>query len=152
MERGRPRKRSDGTPIGASHRRAESKRSTSAERKAFETLPQGYRPRDAVKKLEQSEMAHLQKQALGQAARFEVLRKEDVDNLSKVSQQVFSVLRLLLIYILTNRQRNSANSMKEPSISATPTHLSAPGAATCNRESASTSARLAWPSLATKPC
>lgn len=88
MERGRPRKRSDGTPIGASHRRAESKRSTSAERKAFETLPQGYRPRDAVKKLEQSEMAHLQKQALGQAARFEVLRKEDVDNLSKELRQL----------------------------------------------------------------
>lgn len=85
MERGRPRKRLDGTTIGGNHRRAESKRSLSTERRAFETLPQGYRPRDAAKRLDQAEIAHLQKQALGQAARFEILRKEDVDNLSKVS-------------------------------------------------------------------
>ncbi|KAI0407727.1 hypothetical protein F4802DRAFT_525053 [Xylaria palmicola] len=88
MERGRPRKRLDGTPIGANHRRAESKRSLSADRRAFETLPQGYRPNDAVKKLDQSETAHLQRQALGQAARFEVLRREDVDNLSKELRQL----------------------------------------------------------------
>jgi hypothetical protein len=34
--------------------------------------------------LRQEEIAALQKQALQQAARFEVLRKEDVDNLSRV--------------------------------------------------------------------
>ncbi len=70
MERGRPRKRTDGTLIGTKHRRTESKRSLSAERRAFEALPQGYRPRDAVMRLGQTETAHLQKQALGQAARF----------------------------------------------------------------------------------
>lgn len=85
MERGRPRKRVDGTPIGGTHRRTESKRSLSTERRAFETLPQGYRPSEAAKRLDQAETTHLQKQALGQAARFEVLRREDVDNLSKVS-------------------------------------------------------------------
>ncbi|KAI0913971.1 Up-regulated during septation-domain-containing protein [Ustulina deusta] len=88
MERGRPRKRTDGTLIGTKHRRTESKRSLSAERRAFEALPQGYRPRDAVMRLGQTETAHLQKQALGQAARFEVLRKEDVDNLSKELRQL----------------------------------------------------------------
>ncbi|KAI1284092.1 Up-regulated during septation-domain-containing protein [Xylaria sp. FL0933] len=88
MERGRPRKRIDGTPIGTKHRRTESKRSLSAERRAFETLPQGYRPKDAITKLDQAETTHLRNQALGQAARFEVLRKEDVDNLSKELRQL----------------------------------------------------------------
>ncbi|KAI3326105.1 hypothetical protein HD806DRAFT_489217 [Xylariaceae sp. AK1471] len=88
MERGRPRKRIDGTPIGVNHRRTESKSSLSAERKAFETLPQGYRPRDAVKKMDQADITYLQKQALGQAMRFEVLKKEDVDNLSKELRQL----------------------------------------------------------------
>jgi len=87
MERGRPRKRTDGTLIGINHRRTESKCSLSAERRAFETLPQGFRPREAVKKIDQADIAHLQRQALGQAVRFEVLKKEDVDNLSKVSQR-----------------------------------------------------------------
>jgi hypothetical protein len=85
MERGRPRKRTDGTPIGLNHRRTESKNSLSAERRAFETLPQGYRPREAVKKMDQADITFLQKQALGQAMRFEVLKREDVENLSKVS-------------------------------------------------------------------
>ncbi|GAW19788.1 hypothetical protein ANO14919_092790 [Xylariales sp. No.14919] len=88
MERGRPRKRTDGTLIGTKHGRNESKRSLSTERRAFETLPQGYRPSDAVKKLDHAETLHLQKQALGQAARFEVLRKEDVDSLSKELRQL----------------------------------------------------------------
>ncbi|KAI8625708.1 hypothetical protein F5Y19DRAFT_241705 [Xylariaceae sp. FL1651] len=83
MERGRPRKRVDGTPIGAIHRRNESKRSLSAERRAFETLPQGYRPNEAIKKMDQADITYLQKQALGQAMRFEVLKREDVENLSK---------------------------------------------------------------------
>ncbi|RYC61944.1 hypothetical protein CHU98_g4277 [Xylaria longipes] len=88
MERGRPRKRIDGTPIGSTHKRAESKRSLSTDRRAFEALPQGYRPKDAVNNLNQTEIGHLQKQALGQAMRFEVLRKEDVDNLSKELRQL----------------------------------------------------------------
>ncbi|KAI0521753.1 hypothetical protein F5B22DRAFT_500646 [Xylaria bambusicola] len=88
MERGRPRKRADGSLIGSKHKRAESKRSLSIERRAFETLPQGFRPQDALAKLDQAETAHLQKQALGQAARFEVLRREDVDNLSKELRQL----------------------------------------------------------------
>ncbi|KAI1092563.1 hypothetical protein F5B19DRAFT_483198 [Rostrohypoxylon terebratum] len=83
MDRGRPRKRSDGTPIGGTHRRDASKRSTSAERRAFEILPQGWKPAGAVKNLDASEVAYLQKQALGQVLRFEVLKKDDVESLSK---------------------------------------------------------------------
>ncbi|KAK4228734.1 Up-regulated during septation-domain-containing protein [Podospora fimiseda] len=81
MERGRPRKRSDitGTVAG----RSVSKKETSAERRAFEQLPKGWKASEAVKVLSASEVASLHKQALGQAARFEVLRKQDVDNLSR---------------------------------------------------------------------
>ena len=66
-------------------KRTGSKRSKSAERRAFEQLPKGWKGSDAVKMMDQSEAAAVQKQALQQAARFEVLRKEDVDNLSRVS-------------------------------------------------------------------
>ncbi|KAI0134632.1 Up-regulated during septation-domain-containing protein [Xylariales sp. AK1849] len=83
MERGRPRKRLDGTSVGGGLTRKGSKRSKSAERRAFEALPQGWKPNEATKMMEQSEVAYLQKQALGQAMRFEVLKKDDVESLSK---------------------------------------------------------------------
>ncbi|KAI1389917.1 uncharacterized protein F4822DRAFT_218184 [Hypoxylon trugodes] len=83
MDRGRPRKRIDGTPIGGGHKRSDSKRSISAERRAFETLPQGWKSTKAVKVLDSTEVSYLQKQALGQALRFEVLKKDDVESLSK---------------------------------------------------------------------
>ncbi|KAM0809343.1 putative Up-regulated during septation-domain-containing protein [Seiridium cardinale] len=83
MERGRPRKRFDGTSLGVSLRRTGSKRSKSAERRAFETLPQGWKPSEAAKMMESDEVSYLQKQALGQAMRFEVLKKEQVESLSK---------------------------------------------------------------------
>jgi hypothetical protein len=71
MDRGRPRKRLD-------------VRSKSSERRAFEELPKGYRPATAAAKIESSELAKLQKQAFGQVDRFEVLKMEDVESLSKV--------------------------------------------------------------------
>lgn len=79
MDRGRPRKRNDGL------KRSASKTSKSAERRAFETLPKGWKVTDAAQMLEQTERAALHKQAMQQAARFEVMRKEDVDSLSRVS-------------------------------------------------------------------
>lgn len=79
MDRGRPRKRNDGI------KRSASKTSKSAERRAFETLPKGWKVIDAAQMLEQAERAALHKQAMQQAARFEVMRKEDVDSLSRVS-------------------------------------------------------------------
>ncbi|KAK4179805.1 Up-regulated during septation-domain-containing protein [Triangularia setosa] len=88
MERGRPRKRSDLTLIRTASRRAGSKRSTSAERRAFEQLPKGWKASDAVNMLSPVEAAALHKQALQQAARFEVLRKDDVDNLSRELRQL----------------------------------------------------------------
>ncbi|KAL1873814.1 hypothetical protein VTK73DRAFT_729 [Phialemonium thermophilum] len=82
MERGRPRKRSD-TVNGPVPKRTASKRSRSEERRAFAHLPKGWRICEAINVLGQAETAAIQKQALQQAARFEILRKDDVDNLSR---------------------------------------------------------------------
>jgi hypothetical protein len=85
MERGRPRKR-NGTPEPIQGlKRSLSKGSKSAERRAFEYLPIGVKASEAMAKLQPGEAASLQKQALEQAARFEVLSRDDVDNLAKVS-------------------------------------------------------------------
>ncbi|KAL2168228.1 hypothetical protein VTG60DRAFT_235 [Thermothelomyces hinnuleus] len=84
MDRGRPRKRSEaGAALGTGSKRSGSKRSKSTERQAFERLPKGWKADDAVNVLSPPEVATLQRQALQQAARFEVLRKEDVDSLSR---------------------------------------------------------------------
>lgn len=80
MDRGRPKK-----SISEGVKRSESRSNKSAERLAFETLPKGWKAPDAVNMLDASEAAALNKQALQQAARFEVLRKTDVDSLSRVS-------------------------------------------------------------------
>lgn len=85
MERGRPRRRLDGTLVGGNHKRSLSKRSTSAERRAFEVLPQGWNSSEAANHLEKEEMTYLRKQAVGQASKFEVLKRNDVETLSKVS-------------------------------------------------------------------
>lgn len=77
MDRGRPKKRSEGS------KGTEVKKSRSAERRAFETLPKGWKVPDAVKMLSPSETTALNKQALAQADRFEILRKCDVDRLSR---------------------------------------------------------------------
>lgn len=82
MERGRPRKRTDIL------KRSGSKRSKSAERRAFEQLPKGWKASEATNVLSQLEVAALSKQALQQAARFEVLRKDDVDSLSRELRQL----------------------------------------------------------------
>ncbi|KAK3308037.1 Up-regulated during septation-domain-containing protein [Chaetomium strumarium] len=82
MERGRPRKRSE-TCGAATVKRTGSKRSKSSDRRAFEQLPKGWKASDAVNVLSPPEVASLHKQAVQQAARFEVLRKEEVDCLSR---------------------------------------------------------------------
>lgn len=90
MERGRPRKRSDHSAVGAPLKRMDSnsKRTKSAEQKIFEELPTGCKPSEAPAVLAQSELAALQKQAFGQVSRFEVLRLEEVDALSKELRQL----------------------------------------------------------------
>lgn len=85
MDRGRPRKRSDvRNNNGPLLKRSASTRNKSAERKAFEELPTGWKASDAPKHMDQEELAALQRQAFGQASRFEILRKEDVELLSRV--------------------------------------------------------------------
>lgn len=84
MDRGRPRKRAEvrnnNGPILKSN---DTKRAMSCERRAFEELPKGWKPSEAVQKLSAKDITALHKQALGQAERFEVLKIEDVDALSK---------------------------------------------------------------------
>lgn len=80
MDRGRPKKKSDSVL-----RRTNSKKSKSAERRAFETLPKGWKASDAVQTLDSSETIALYKQAMQQAERFEILRKADVGSLSRVN-------------------------------------------------------------------
>ncbi|GJC79485.1 hypothetical protein ColLi_02323 [Colletotrichum liriopes] len=88
MDRGRPRKRSDARNNNSPLKRSCSTRNKSAERRAFEELPTGWRAGEAANHMEQSELAALQKQAFGQASRFEVLRKEDVELLSRELRQL----------------------------------------------------------------
>lgn len=85
MDRGRPRKRSDGraAAVGATTTKKEAKRTKSQERRAFEELPQGWKPSDAVHHLSFAEATTVQSQAYTQAERFEILKPEDVENLSK---------------------------------------------------------------------
>ncbi|KAF4624873.1 hypothetical protein G7Y89_g13296 [Cudoniella acicularis] len=79
MDRGRPKKRTNGSPIKGNS----IKRSPSQEQKAFESLPQGVRATEASTILPTSELEMLRKQAIGQASRFEVLNSKDVDSLSR---------------------------------------------------------------------
>ncbi|WQF88607.1 Putative up-regulated during septation protein [Colletotrichum destructivum] len=89
MDRGRPRKRSDarnnGSPLP---KRSCSTRNKSAERRAFEELPTGWRAGEVANYMGQPELEALQKQAFGQASRFEVLKKDDVEMLSKELRQL----------------------------------------------------------------
>ncbi|PSR99035.1 Up-regulated during septation-domain-containing protein, partial [Coniella lustricola] len=78
MDRGRPRKKSD-----TSLKQAASLASKGTERRAFEQLPKGWRMADAVQMLDLTEISALHRQALQQLERFEVLKKTDVDSLSR---------------------------------------------------------------------
>lgn len=100
MDRGRPKKKSDGGP-----RRTGSTKCKSAERRAFENLPKGWKVADAVQMLDTSETIALNKQAMQQAGRFEILRKVDVDSLSRVSFDTRPSVPICRVS-LTPRSRN----------------------------------------------
>ncbi len=84
MDRGRPRMRADEPRKGGSAKNGESSRSLAAERKAFEELPSGWRPKDVASSLSTEEISSLYQQAHKQAEHFEVLKPADVEMLSKV--------------------------------------------------------------------
>lgn len=117
MERGRPKKPSEGL------KRSDSKKNKSAERRAFETLPKGWKVPEAVKMLDTAETVALNKQALQQAERFEVLRKCDVDVLSRVSELSADSTHIYVRQPHANLRlrRNSATWMSAVNISAAPT-------------------------------
>jgi hypothetical protein len=88
MDRGRPKKRIDANLVN--HKRTESKQSQlaaeklAAEKKAFETLPEGFKVVDISNRLTHVELDALRGQAIRQAAKFEVLCMKDVESLSRV--------------------------------------------------------------------
>lgn len=75
MDRGRPKRRID---------KSQDYRPIENERKALETLPQGIKAKQANSRYDDAEIDTLRRQALGQAAKFEVLASKDVDSLSRV--------------------------------------------------------------------
>jgi hypothetical protein len=98
MDRGRPKKRTEGSPITL--KRTPEKRNLVAEQKAFETLPEGIKATDAQHRWTAAEIEALKKQAVGQAAKFEVLGMKDVESLSRVClQPKFIVYWPLLNYV-----------------------------------------------------
>jgi hypothetical protein len=80
MDRGRPKKR----PEGTTPRPSVSKVTQLAEQKAFESLPQGIKANESHARYDPTEINALRNQALGQAAKFEVLSFKDVEVLSRV--------------------------------------------------------------------
>lgn len=130
MDRGRPKKRPDGSPITI--RRTASKQLR--DQKAFETLPHGVKALNAGTKFNESEIDAIKRQAVGQAAKFEVLGFKDVEALSRVSFLIF-YLFILASNILT---RNSVALMNAANTSAKLIILFAPAAATFTSASALT--------------
>jgi hypothetical protein len=85
MDRGRPRKRADGRPInGSISKKVDLGVDKGLEQKAFEELPVGLKPKDAIANMSADDIMALQKQAIRQAERFEILKPEEVESLSKV--------------------------------------------------------------------
>lgn len=81
MDRGRPKRRAEGITI-----KTQTKRDASAEQEAFATLPSGVPATAACSTYDDNEIHALKKQAIGQAAKFEVLGGKHVDSLSRVSR------------------------------------------------------------------
>ncbi|KFY23586.1 hypothetical protein V493_05768 [Pseudogymnoascus sp. VKM F-4281 (FW-2241)] len=76
MDRGRPKKRPDGSSI-------KSATTKENEQRAFMTLPTGVKASDASSKFSPQDIEALRQQAQGQAAQFEVLASKDVGELSR---------------------------------------------------------------------
>ncbi|ELR04034.1 hypothetical protein GMDG_06545 [Pseudogymnoascus destructans 20631-21] len=76
MDRGRPKKRADGSSIKSATTKAQ-------EQRAFITLPTGVKASDAPSKFSPQDIEALRQQAQGQAAQFEVLASKHVGDLSR---------------------------------------------------------------------
>ncbi|KFY87784.1 hypothetical protein V500_06757 [Pseudogymnoascus sp. VKM F-4518 (FW-2643)] len=76
MDRGRPKKRADGSSI-------KSATTKENEQRAFMTLPTGVKASEALSKFSPQDIEALRQQAQGQAAQFEVLASKDVGDLSR---------------------------------------------------------------------
>ncbi len=125
-----------------------SKPTKSSERRAFKELPAGWKPFEAVAKLDANDIRALHKHALGQAKRFKILEVRDVDALSKVrySRQYHSLNDMLTTY------RSFANLMIGLSTSAGFAARLKLVAATSTIALANTSARLVSPDSTPNLC
>lgn len=85
MDRGRPKKRADGSSIKSATTKA-------SEQRAFITLPTGVKASEASSKFSPQDIEALRHQAQGQAAQFEVLASKDVGDLSRVSKLLLFAL------------------------------------------------------------
>lgn len=85
MDRGRPRKRTEKSSNSPLWKCQDAGESVNVERKAFEELPKGTTAATAPEKHSRKDLAALKKQATCQAEKFEVLKLNDVEMLSKVS-------------------------------------------------------------------
>jgi hypothetical protein len=106
MDRGRPKKRPDGSPVTL--RRTPSKKLR--DQQAFEMLPRGTKATDAASKFDESEIDVLKKQAIGQAAKFEVLAVKDVEGLSRVRSDYPSLFPYPFQTLTDSFYRNSEPS------------------------------------------
>lgn len=84
MDRGRPRKRTDTRQKHGSQLKKRDASEQDSDEQVFEELPSGALPKEVLAKMEMEEINVIQKQAYRQAERFEVLRAEEVECLSKV--------------------------------------------------------------------
>ncbi|RCI09071.1 hypothetical protein L249_5102 [Ophiocordyceps polyrhachis-furcata BCC 54312] len=82
-DRGRSRRRVETSEHGSKKAGRDAGRDQAPDRCVFEALPRGWRPHHAVGQIGVDDAASLQYQAHRQAERFEVLKKEDVEALSR---------------------------------------------------------------------
>lgn len=98
MDRGRPRKRSESQQKNGSQLKQRDPSESNVDEQAFEELPSGALPKEVLNKMDLEEIVAIQKQAYRQAERFEVLRADEVERLSKVrSKRPFTVLIISIL-------------------------------------------------------
>ena len=84
MDRGRPRKRTDTRQNGGSQLKQRDLSGPNVDQQLPDELPSGALPKEVLAKLDLEEVKTVQKRAYRQAERFEVLRNDEVEALSKV--------------------------------------------------------------------
>ncbi|RDA87717.1 hypothetical protein CP532_1801 [Ophiocordyceps camponoti-leonardi (nom. inval.)] len=110
-DRGRPRRRVEASERGSKKAGRDGGREQAPDRCVFEALPRGWRPHHAVGQIGVDDAASLQYQAHRQAERFEVLKMEDVEALSREIRKMDERTELLRrTYATLRAQRRNLHS------------------------------------------